>query len=220
MHVITRDYQGHAIALQDDGWFNATQAAAQMGRRVDHWLANQETKDYIAALVEITNTPFPGYLKTKRGAAGGTWLHPKLAVRFAQWLDPKFAVWCDAQIDGLIRGKDDWRGARHAIASSSKVQAGMLEEVRKQIGKATEAHHYMNEHKLINSLLTGEYRGLDREGLTKYQLDFLAHFELRNAILIGMGLSYEQRKGALKVESVSWQQAHLAIDVAQTKEVA
>ena len=71
MHVITRDYQGHAIVLQDDGWFNATQAADQMGRRVDHWLAKQETKDYIAALVEITNTPFPGYLKTKRGAAGG-----------------------------------------------------------------------------------------------------------------------------------------------------
>ena len=71
MNLVTRDYQGHAIVLQDDGWFNATQAAAQMGRRVDHWLANQETKDYIAALVEITNTPFPGYLKTKRGAAGG-----------------------------------------------------------------------------------------------------------------------------------------------------
>ena len=32
MNLITRDYQGHAIVLQDDGWFNATQAAAQMGR--------------------------------------------------------------------------------------------------------------------------------------------------------------------------------------------
>ena len=41
------------------------------------------------------------YLKTKRGQGGGTWLHPKLAVRFAQWLDPKFAVWCDMQINSL-----------------------------------------------------------------------------------------------------------------------
>ena len=35
----------------------------------------------------------------------GTWLHPKLAVHFARWLDPKFAVWCDEQIEALLNGK-------------------------------------------------------------------------------------------------------------------
>lgn len=43
---------------------------------------------------------------TKSGSplvGGGTWLHPKLAVRFAQWLDMDFAVWCDEQIDNIIR---------------------------------------------------------------------------------------------------------------------
>ncbi len=25
-------------------------------------------------------------------------MHPKLAIRFAQWLDVDFAVWCDEQI--------------------------------------------------------------------------------------------------------------------------
>jgi hypothetical protein len=48
-----------------------------------------------------------GLVVTKRGSAangGGTWLHPKLAVAFARWLSPEFAVWCDLQIDALIHG--------------------------------------------------------------------------------------------------------------------
>lgn len=218
MQVITRDYQGFAVTLKDDGWFNATQAAAKFGKRPNDWLVLQGTKDYIEAFKRHN----PGVKRTHFAKKGGdtitsnsgnaqtmgTWLHPKLAVSFARWLDADFAVWCDAQIDGLIRGKDDWRKLRHSAASSSKVQSAMLQEVRQQIGKATAAHHHMNEHKLINSLLTGEYKGLDRESLTAYQLDFLAHFELRNAVFIGMGLSYEQRKGALKAEAMEWAGSH------------
>jgi hypothetical protein len=77
-----------------------------LGKRVDHWLTNQETKDYIEALCSLSHTCKNRYLKTSRATlanGGGTWLHPKLAVRFAQWLDPKFAVWCDLQIDNLLR---------------------------------------------------------------------------------------------------------------------
>ena len=47
-----------------------------------------------------------GLVRTKAGApetGGGTWLHPKLAVPFARWLNVDFAVWCDMQIDALIR---------------------------------------------------------------------------------------------------------------------
>ena len=214
MHLVTKDYAGHAITYQDDGWFNATQAAAKFAKRPNDWLALQSTKDYIEAFKrhnpEVKRTHFAKKGgDTITGNSGnaqtmGTWLHPRLAVVFARWLDADFAVWCDAQIDTLVRGKDDWRKLRHSTASSSKVQAAMLQEVRLQIGKATAAHHHMNEHKLINSLLTGEYKGLSREGLTAYQLDFLAHFELRNAVFIGMGLTYEQRKGALKAEAMVW----------------
>lgn len=204
--IIQRTYQDHAISYSSDGWFNATEAAAKFGKRLDHWLDNKETKEYIAALSRRSNTPLSGYLKTKRGSGGGTWLHPKMAVAFSRWLDVDFAIWCDEQIDSIVRGTDDWRKLRHATASSTKVQDAMLLHIRQSIGKATEAKHWMNEHKLINSLLTGEYKGLDRESLTAYQLDFLAHFELRNAVLIGVGITYEQRKGALKAESMGWQQ--------------
>lgn len=48
-----------------------------------------------------------GFVKTHAGSpanGGGTWLHSKLAVVFARWLDVHFAVWCDQQIDALLRG--------------------------------------------------------------------------------------------------------------------
>jgi hypothetical protein len=59
-----------------------------------------------------------GLVKTKTGGlenGGGTWFHPKLAVPFARWLDVRFAIWCDIQIDRLIRGQHphfDWKRQR------------------------------------------------------------------------------------------------------------
>lgn len=50
-----------------------------------------------------------GYIRTQRGPVengGGTWMHPKLAVPFARWLDATFAVWCDGKIAQIIRGQD------------------------------------------------------------------------------------------------------------------
>jgi hypothetical protein len=77
----------------------ATEAAAYFGKRVDHFLANDETKSYIGALCEPDNTRNVGdYVKAKRGRNGGTWFHPELAVFFARWLDIRFAIWCDRRI--------------------------------------------------------------------------------------------------------------------------
>ena len=210
MSIVTLDYQGHAIAYQDDGWFNATEAAAKFGRRVDVWLKSNETRDYIAALCEISNTTEKGYLKTKRGAGGGTWLHPKLAVRFAQWLDPRFAVWCDAQIDGLLRDKTDWRKLRHESAASFKVMTAMLAMTRAEAGKETVGYHFSNEARLVNSLLSGEFKGLDRDALSIADLKLLAHLEERNAILIARGFTYEARKGTLKAYAMDWRMTHIA----------
>ncbi|MDO5653626.1 MAG: P63C domain-containing protein [Brachymonas sp.] len=47
-----------------------------------------------------------GLVKTRAGApetGGGTWMHPKLGMPFARWLDLHFAIWCDEQIDNIVR---------------------------------------------------------------------------------------------------------------------
>lgn len=154
------------------------------------------SRNKLVALVKRT-----GLVKTKAGApgnGGGTWLHPKLAVHFARWLDPKFAVWCDAQIDNLLRGKDDWRKQRHEAASSFKVMQQVLQISRAEDGKACAHHHYSNEARLVNFALTGEFKGVDRESLSHQELTLLARLEERNAVLIARGLVYDKRKVILE----------------------
>jgi len=205
MQIITRDYQGHAIAYQGDGWFNATQAAAQFGKLPYEWQRLPETVAYVAALErKYGNIP---YSKSKRGANGGTWLHPKLAVRFAQWLDVDFAIWCDEQIDALLRGKDDWSRERAMLAATHRVMSGILHDTRAEVGKATDAHHYANESKLVNWALCGEFKPLVRDAMSAADLVLLAQLEARNAMLIGRGMGYDERKQALKQHAIEAGQA-------------
>lgn len=109
-NVIKLEYEKKLYSFNDDGWFNATEAAKRHGKRPIDWLRQDEVQAYIAAMAEalgengkVSQDHF-GLARTVRGGRSpGTWLHPKLAVRFAQWLDVKFAVWCDLQIDAIIR---------------------------------------------------------------------------------------------------------------------
>lgn len=235
-NLVQSEFNGAVYSFRDDGWFNATQAAARFGKEATAWLRQTDTVEYLAALHKRDNpnsgflpefrklnelyrnrTEAPGFrakllrlvkqtglVKARQGAqenGGGTWLHPKLAVPFARWLDVDFAVWCDDQIDGLIRGSHpafDWKRARSEAASSFKVMNAVCLLVRQQQGKATGAHHYINEARLVNWALTGEFRGIDRDALPGDDLDLLAKLEECNAVLLGCGMDYKERKQRLE----------------------
>ena len=104
MNIIKLDYTDRAISATRQAWFNATEIAAMFGKQPYEWLRLPETERYIQALCKreaekqadsntgksrITKSRF---IKAKRGNAGGTWLHPKLAIAFARWCDVDFAV--------------------------------------------------------------------------------------------------------------------------------
>ena len=199
--MITLDYSGIGINFTEDGWFNATSAATHFGKRPVDWLSLDSTKEYISTLAELFNCEESSLLKTKAGRfKGGTWFHPRLAVPFARWLDIRFAIWCDIQIDNLIRGTHphfDWKRIRHEASSSYKVMNAVLQLVRQNNGKTTQFFHYANEAKLVNWAITGEFKPLDRDSLNHEELDLLAKLEERNAVLVGCGLGREDRKLAL-----------------------
>lgn len=220
--IIPTNYQGQAISFNEDGWFNATEAAARFGKRPAEWLRLPSTEDYIEALVEVLITSQNGncqeslaslatnhkvglshFVKTKRGTKSpGTWFHPRLAIPFARWLDARFAIWCDLQIDQIIRGthpRFDWKKMRAAAASSFNVMTEALRIVREAQGKQTAAHHYINETRLVNFVLCGQFAALDREALSDIELDLLAKLEIRNAVLVAQGFDYPTRKASLLV---------------------
>lgn len=108
--IVKYEFEKQLYSFNLEGWFNATEAAKRFGKRPIDWLRLDETGDYIEAMAEalglggkVSQDHFGLVRATRGGGSPGTWMHPKLAVRFAQWLNVKFAVWCDIQIDGLIR---------------------------------------------------------------------------------------------------------------------
>ena len=100
-----RDFNGHAFVFREDGWFNMTKAAKHFGKRIQDFWDNKDSKEYILALCKTIHANQRELFMAKAGYNGGTWAHPKLAVFFARWLDVRFAVWCDAVIDDILKGK-------------------------------------------------------------------------------------------------------------------
>lgn len=139
---------------------------------------------------------------TKQGGAdigGGTWLHPKLAVPFARWLDVRFAVWCDQQINKIIQGESnqDWGKLRHEASATFQAMFEVLQKAREKDGKTTTDLDYMNEVKLISDVTMGSYTGQNRNCLTAAERDVVVYLELQNAVLIARGIDYEDRKEEL-----------------------
>lgn len=95
-NLIFKSNNGLALYQRaDDGYVNATKLCRDEGKRMNHYLHNQETKDYLAELSRSAGIP-ANLLVVKRNTGvndeRGTWVHPKVAIHLAQWLSPQFAV--------------------------------------------------------------------------------------------------------------------------------
>lgn len=125
-NVIPFHYRGQPVRFNGDGWINATDVAKRFGKRPVDWLKQDETQRYLSVLAGALNCEPGSLLETQRGRHyGGTWLHPKLGVAFARWLDLEFAVWADLHIDALLRGelteKQQFDRACKALSDASDI---------------------------------------------------------------------------------------------------
>lgn len=97
-------YNGSPITFQkgDSVMVNATQMAKSFGKRATHWLSNQQSKDFINALSGVRNLTPSDLVKVTNGDGGCTWMHEDVALEFARWLSPSFAIWCNDRIKELL----------------------------------------------------------------------------------------------------------------------
>jgi len=109
--LITAQFGTMPVFFQTDGFINATAIAKQFNKVPKDFLRTKTTQEYIKAVGQICLTEQNQLVIIKQGGSQeeqGTWLHPKLAIFFARWLDARFAVWCDLQIEKILHSNTEF----------------------------------------------------------------------------------------------------------------
>lgn len=165
--LITASYSDAiTINFTSEAWFNATEVANFFGKKANEWLRLDSTKEYIVKLGEFQLRENPAIkenqlVKTKTGSiqnGGGTWLHPKLAVPFARWLDVGFSIWCDMQIEKILHPQQP---THLKIEFVTKDQREPLVKSIRSLVKSYQAKgrelSYSDAHKIVNLRLGVEH---------------------------------------------------------------
>lgn len=106
MNTVIYDYKGSQISFSngENVMINATEMAKFFGKRPVDWLQNQQTEDFLNELSKVRKSTLTDLVQvTKGGNNPGTWMHEDVAMEFARWLSPSFAIWCNDHIKELLR---------------------------------------------------------------------------------------------------------------------
>jgi hypothetical protein len=112
---ILHNVNGLSVGLrQSDGYINATRLTQaykeQTGKRrdVNDWLRNKRTQETLKHLSSVTVIPVNQLYQVFQGSpdnGGGTWIHPKLATRFAIWLSDDFGLMVENWVEEWMTQK-------------------------------------------------------------------------------------------------------------------
>jgi hypothetical protein len=112
MKIISRKYNEIEVIFDfsDSLYINATQIAKHFNKLPKDWLKTKETQAYLNAFSQKENYPNGDLVVIRKGGDDktltGTWIHKKLIIAFARWLSPEFAVWCDLQIEEILKSQN------------------------------------------------------------------------------------------------------------------
>ena len=222
--VIVENFDENPISFNMTGWFNATEAGRKFGKKPYEFLRLPTTEEYVIELHKNYSTFFEEnqelpqigtipicepskiikqFVKTKRGTKSpGTWFHPRLGIVYARWLSPRFAVWCDFQIERIIaqsHPQQGWFKERQNAAASFQAMCFALKFKAEREGKELENYHYSNEALLVNEVLTGKREPIDWDVVNDKELLKLRNKVLNvNSALISAGTGYAERRDFLR----------------------
>ena len=198
---------------------NAYNKAKWEQKRIDNYLANQSTKEYIELLLEkelekapSVNTLNSRYLEkelekapsvnldkpqvgwvvvTRRGKFGGTWFNQHLLVDFMMWLSPEFK---HEAINFILTGQSLALG-RNKIKEGYKRMCHAIMD--------SWSSNYRDEATMLNVLVSGSPSSNQRARYWEDKLQLMDDMQKANATMIRVWMSLEDRKTALVKEFLS-----------------
>lgn len=178
-----------------DGYLNATKLSkaflAKTGthRKPSHWLENARTQETIRHLAGSSGIPDDRLVVLIKGGPNehrGTYLHPRLAIRFAIWLDDDFGL----VVEDFITAHSQEFAAFNASRSHGVATHKFEMDALKAAGFG-EPKHYINATQVVYRSLFGmdasklrEARGVPedanlRDHLTRMELSAIDTLETR-----------------------------------------
>ena len=226
------------LMKEDAVMINATEVAKHFGKLPADWVRLKETQDYINAVSQYGNSHFKKsqfanvrseeLVRVQHGGKyKGTWIHSKLAIMFARWLDANFAVMCDMAISRMIRGeqqrKDERLKAKTGYAPLTLAIQSSHEEPK--------FYHFSNEANLINRIVLGidakdfklqngiELNESTRDHMTSEQLHYVEELQKYDTALLTMEYEYNDRKDLLMAYYVKLIQKNGRLHTLQRKQI-
>lgn len=130
INPIVRVYEGNKVsfAKSDNVMINATEMAKPFRKTTKDWLRTDAAKEFIGSLSAVRQICPTDLVVVKQGGdpkLQGTWMHEDVALEFARWLSPKFAIWCNDQIKellttGTVSLPQDYVSALRALADAEE----------------------------------------------------------------------------------------------------
>lgn len=105
---VVKNYEGNNISFFMGGnvMVNATEMAKSFGKVAKDWLRTGPAQEFIASLSAVRHICPSQLVVVQKGNSSqfeqGTWMHEDVALEFARWLSPKFAIWCNDRIKELL----------------------------------------------------------------------------------------------------------------------
>lgn len=144
--ITTYSYEGTPIAFERGAgvMINATQMAKRFGKTPKDWLRNQQSEEFISTLSAVRQICLSQLVQVRKGNSSnfeqGTWMHEDVAMEFARWLNPAFAIWTNDRIKELLRdGVTTTATDDQTIAKAMTILQGRLEEAKRETARLRES---------------------------------------------------------------------------------
>ena len=185
--VFSYDNNPITFQLGEATMVNATEMAKPFGKRPVDWLRLPTTQEFLKQLCEVRKSHITpevgkshnGFVVTVKGGndrtAQGTWLHEDVALEFARWLSPAFAIWCNDRIKELMRyGMTATPTTLDALLNDPDTMIQTLQALKSEREKVAQANRriatltdqrdcYHSENQRLQRLHTGYRKTIERQ---------------------------------------------------------
>lgn len=200
-------YNGNIITFHlgnNNLMINATEMAKPFGKFTKDWLRTDQAQKFIKELSNVRICLFDDLVVIKEGSpvnGGGTWFHEDVALEFARWLNPSFAIWCNDRIKELIK---------HGITATYQTIEEILKNPDSTIRILTELKKEREEKECLQEVNKLQVKELEKSApKVKYHDEVLQSKRLIaiNIIADELGMTARKLNEILKNNYVQYKQS-------------